>query len=184
MARRSRTQREASGTSEPNHVAYECLIVEAQRVGWPTAFHSDLVEFDYNRLHGVNGSPIPRQFGWNLRPSGTTFAAVGDLEDFERLAVHPISYGSDGHGKYYRYDGTALRACTLDELLTWLGRQIDPTPHAQTVAEAAEVRWQATPPRGSTDKEQQRAYAEATERWEAAKVAHQRAVEIAEQYRR
>lgn len=168
--------------SADNEAAYARLVAEARRVGWPQANDNDLVTSDYNRLHGINGNPIPATFGWNLRPAGTSLAAVGHLIDFEIIDSHRTIYGTAGIGNYYRDDGSTLRQCTLAELATWLGKQLDPTPYAEAVAVAAEARWQARPPHGSPERDW-RSYREANARWEEAKAHYERALAIAERYR-
>ncbi len=51
-----------------NRKGYQAIKAEAERIGWPTIYCTDLMEHDQNIL---SRPTAPREFGWALREHGT-----------------------------------------------------------------------------------------------------------------
>ena len=169
-------------TPEPNQAAYARLVAEADRVGWPITDRDSLDCDDYHRLHGKDGVPVPRRFGWNLQETGTQLFAADDLLAFLVLTLHVGMFGITGKGNYYIDDGSTLRQCTMAEMLTWLAQQVDLRRYAEGVAVAAEELRRVTPPADSQDRVRWQIFRAAAQQWRVAKDQFDYALDIVEHY--
>ena len=104
--------------------AYDELEIEANAVGWPVSFKTDMTEHDKPRLQGDDA---PKVFGWVLRELGTLLLdprmSKSSLDGYVR---HLTS--ADGNGyRYYWHNGRGLENVDRERMIELLRENHEPS---------------------------------------------------------
>jgi len=82
--------------------AYDKVVEQSNRAGWPTVFRSDLFFHDREILRQI---PTTQSFGWILRECGTEFVSPYQTPDSWGTMMIKV-YAN--RGKFFWYDGYRL----------------------------------------------------------------------------
>lgn len=93
---------------------YEAIAVEAERLGWPMHWRTDLTEHDRGALSQPDA---PKEFGWAVRSTGTDLYTAGD--EFERLWAES-SARLRPEQRWYWWDGSGLTELPFERFARWL----------------------------------------------------------------
>jgi len=96
--------------------AYQQMTREAERIGFPRFFKTDLTIHDRDFLLR---SDCPKQFGWLLRECGTDILLPN--YGFALLAY----WGQRTEVRWYWFDGGELRPTTPQEIKKLLEQQVE-----------------------------------------------------------
>lgn len=96
--------------------AYDALVAQSNKVGWPVVFRSDLFFHDKEIL-----SQIPRKqpFGWILRECGTDYISMYQTPDSWGTTLIKVY---TGRAKFFWYNGKAIMEVEPDDLRKLTGQ--------------------------------------------------------------
>jgi hypothetical protein len=109
-----------------NWDGYAAIKAEADRLGWPESYRTDLTKHDRGILARKDA---PQRFGWSIRATGTDFYHPNCIWAVRWARVMYQSH--DKTQRYYWYDGMALSSVSLDELIERLCQTLDVTFYEQ-----------------------------------------------------
>jgi hypothetical protein len=134
-------------------VAYQALRREAERLGMPRHYGTDLTVHDCQQLT-KDGTRAPVRFGWALRECGTHLVDPRSNACSDKSLAYAIALQQDDSMRFYLYDGhapdghrlqpttpsgwlTGMRAWHQEahahgdaDVMTWTGRQYWDRPAA------------------------------------------------------
>lgn len=91
-------------------LAYDALVEQSKKTGWPTVFRSDLFFHDREIL---NQTPKHQPFGWILRECGTDYISMYQTPDSWGTSLIKVY---TGRAKFFWYNGKAIAEVEPDTL--------------------------------------------------------------------